>query len=294
VKYETFLFTRSKARDFTAFIRPVGMTHKEVSVIANAFNYVNDITPLTPDFPALYLFPLGDHLFLLRHYDSGRTHAGREIPVIEGIAAKRDIAKSVYAVLPHFVTRQSELLNVVAQYDDIETLEFIPSPQYEWDEWDDTIESVEIPKVQTDESLLVEFISRHREDRLCIPFSETGRSLLLAAVTDLRFPYLNFGFGTNADVVSSLSTADIPLDVLSYVTTTEPSFLPRDRNRRVTAREAQVEVERMLQQHNVQPVPASAPTPPPAAPVPPSPPVPPPRQRKGLIRQLVDLLLGRR
>ena len=86
--YETFLFTRNQKRDFTAFIRPVDLTNKEISVISSALNNVHDVASLTPDWPALYSFSLGEYHLLLRHYDSGRTHAGRSIGVVEGIAVR--------------------------------------------------------------------------------------------------------------------------------------------------------------------------------------------------------------
>jgi len=65
--YETFLFTRNQRQDFTAFIRPALLTNKEVSRIGGIFNYISDISRLTPEFPSLYCFPLGEYVMLLRH-----------------------------------------------------------------------------------------------------------------------------------------------------------------------------------------------------------------------------------
>ncbi len=93
--YEQFLFTRNRRQDFTAFVRPARLTNKEVSTIGAVFNYVSDISRLQANFPSLYCFPLGDYLLLLRHYNSGRRHAGRAIGVIEGVAvAQRTPAAS--------------------------------------------------------------------------------------------------------------------------------------------------------------------------------------------------------
>ena len=132
VRYAWFLFTRNQRRDFTAFVRPADMTNKQVSVIANAFNFVNDITPLTAERPALYCFPLGAYLYLLRHYDSGRTHAGRAIPVIEGIAIRRDDENRLGVLLAEIVGRQATLLDVSGQVGDVETLERQVSEAHEW------------------------------------------------------------------------------------------------------------------------------------------------------------------
>ncbi len=118
--YEQFLFTRNRRQDFTAFVRPARLTNKEVGTIGGIFNYVSDISRLTPDFPSLYGFPLGEYLLLLRHTNSGRQHAGRAIAVIEGIAVPQDDASAFASALPAFVADQADLLNVSATIADIE------------------------------------------------------------------------------------------------------------------------------------------------------------------------------
>ena len=75
--YENLLFTRNQRQDFTAFVRPSLLTNKDVSAIGAIFNYLTDISRLTAAFPSLYYFPLGEYVLLLRHYNSGRQHAGR-------------------------------------------------------------------------------------------------------------------------------------------------------------------------------------------------------------------------
>ncbi len=136
MNYEQFLFTRNKRRDFTAFVRPADMTNKEVSLLASAFNTITDVTALTADQPGLYCFPLGAYMFVLRFYDSGRKHAGREIAVIEGIAVRADESESLATLLPEIVERQTELLDIVGDVGEIEDIEvsrsavetFTPSP----------------------------------------------------------------------------------------------------------------------------------------------------------------------
>src|SRR5215216_6370949 len=112
--YENFLFTRNQRQDFTAFVRPSALTNKDVSATGAIFNYITDISRLTSEFPSLYTFPLGEYVFLLRHYNSGRKHAGRAIGVIEGIAVKQSDSSAFFAALPQFIAQQADLLNVSA------------------------------------------------------------------------------------------------------------------------------------------------------------------------------------
>lgn len=233
MEYETFLFTRIKQRDFTAFVRPTAMTNREVSLLAGAFGYLNDITLLQPSFPALYYFPLGGWLLLLRHYDSGRKHAGREIAVIEGVAVQRGEAERDFALaLPHFITHHHALLAIARQFTDIETLEPMSSPRHEWA---DEIDPVTPEVSQEDEQLLNQFAHRHREDRLLLPFAPRGLALLLTALMDFRMPPLFFAFGTSPDVVNALTTAQIPIDIVGNLTTVAPGLKARDITRRISA-----------------------------------------------------------
>jgi hypothetical protein len=222
--YESFLFTRSQRRDFTAFIRPKDLTNREVSTIASALNYVQaaDLANLSADWPSLYCFPIGAYVLLLRHYDSGRKHAGREIGIIEGIAVRRTQARHFALALPHILAHADELLAVAASVKDLEAQTVETSPEREWLE----VEATEIPSA----AFVTEFVSRQADDRLFLPFNETGRAMLLATLTDRRFPSLYFGFGTNADVLTRLLDASVDVDIVSFFNTMQPTFRNRATN----------------------------------------------------------------
>lgn len=224
--YEEFLFTRNQQRDFTAFIRPSALTNKEISTIASALNYVSDIAPLTAEWPALYCFPIGEYIMLLRHYDSGRTHAGRSIPTVEGIAVRRTRARRFARALPHFLGHQQELLAVSARTPDMEALTVTQSVELEWPD----VKAEPVHEGEMDNRIVDEFAARLTEDRLFVPFDEDGLSMLEAALSDPRFPSLYFAFGTNADVVARLNKSDIDVDIVSYFNTTIPSLRNRQTN----------------------------------------------------------------
>jgi len=226
VNYETFLFTRNQQRDFTAFIRPKDLTNKEISTIASALGNVNDVSELSAEWPALYCFPIGEYVLLLRHYDSGRKHAGRNIPMLEGIAVKRTRARHFAAALPHFVAHQADLLAVVRSVPDIETQTVQKSPDIPWP----NVQSAEVMEGAGDDSLVNEFVARLTDDRLFIPFNTDGWAMLVGALSDPRFPSLYFAFGTNSDVVARLNKAEIDVDVVSYFNTTTPSLRSRATN----------------------------------------------------------------
>ena len=222
--YESFLFTRSQRRDFTAFIRPKDLTNREVSTIASALNYIQaaDLANLSADWPSLYCIPIGAYVLLLRHYDSGRKHAGREIGIIEGIAVRRTQGRHFALALPHILAHADELLSVAAGVDDLEAQTVETSPEREWLDVEDT----EIPSAE----FVNEFVARQADDRLFLPFNENGRSMLLAALSDRRFPSLYFGFGTNADVLSRLLQSSVDVDIVSFFNTTQPAFRSRVTN----------------------------------------------------------------
>ncbi len=226
MNYETFLFTRNQQRDFTAFMRPKELTNKEISTIASAVGNVNDVSELSPEWPALYCFPIGEYILLLRHYDSGRTHAGRNIPLLEGIAVKRTRARHFAAALPHFLAHQADLLAVVRNVPDIETQTVQKSPDLPWPD----VQAGEAIEGAADDSLVNEFVARLTEDRLFIPFNPDGRLMLIAALSDPRFPSLYFAFGTNSDVVARLNKAEIDIDIVSYFNTNLPSLRSRTTN----------------------------------------------------------------
>ncbi len=222
MNYERLLFTRNQRRDFTAFIRPKDLTNKEVSTLAGALNYVNDVSELSADWPALYCFPLGQYILLLRHYDSGRKHAGRNIPVLEGIAIRRTRARHFALALPHFLAHQQEILAITAGIVDIEAQNVEISAEEHWPD----VQAEEVTEGAADE-LVNQFVARLGEDRLFLPFDEDGRVLLLAALSDSRLPPLYFAFGTNADVIARLNQDEVDVDIVSYFTTTLPALRNR-------------------------------------------------------------------
>ncbi|HVU11384.1 MAG TPA: hypothetical protein VHD90_08905 [Phototrophicaceae bacterium] len=218
MRYETFLFTRNQRLDFTAFIRPALLTNKEVSTIGGIFNYVTDVSRLTPAFPSLYFFPLGAYLLLLRHYNSGRQHAGRDIGVIEGIAVQQEDAADFSRALPSFVEQQADLLNVSGTVDEIESLRTTTSAEQEW-----TGRAIRKPV----EPFVATYLDRRAEDRLFLPFTPTGRDLLIATLADKRMPIPSFfAFGTNSDVLAQLDQR-AAIDIASFFTTDRPGFRNR-------------------------------------------------------------------
>jgi hypothetical protein len=226
MNYETFLFTRNQQRDFTAFIRPKELTNKQVSIISSALSYVNDVSDLTREWPSFYCFPIGEYVMLLRHYDSGRKHAGRNIAVLEGIAIKRTRARRFAQAAPHFFAHQDELLAVADKVPDIEGL-LTPQDSAEYP-WPDV--KIEPFDNSAGDDLVSEFVARLSEDRLFVPFNDDGRAMLLAALADPRFPSLYFAFGTNGDVLTRLNKSEIDVDVVSYFNTTVPSLRSRATN----------------------------------------------------------------
>jgi hypothetical protein len=274
--YEQFLFTRNQRRDFTAFIRPEHMTNKEVSVLASAFNYINDVTVFTPEFPALYSFLLGAYWFALRHYDSGRKHAGREIGVIEGIAVPREQTDLFTRALPLILADASATLNPIASVPDIETIEVTPSARFEWNFPESTLEETigepeEMPAVD-----LIDAWMLNPTQRLTLPFDENGRTLLFIALNN--DPWLDIrqiAFGSSGEVVDALAKHGIDIQLLGTRSTQTPFLKP---------------VQRVVP---AAPMPVSVPPGhPPAAKLQPEPTRQ--RRRPGLIGALVDLLLGRR
>lgn len=240
VQYARFLFTRNRRRDFTAFVRPSEMSNKDVSTLANAFNYVNDISPLTPDAPGLYCFPLGAYLYVLRHYDSGRTHAGRAIPVIEGIAIQREDENALGVYLAEIVAA-GELLAVAEEAGDVETLERTTSEVYEWTPEPVDADEQDAEPDESNESASDDTVDRLAEryatDWLLLPFDDGGRATLVAALSDDRLPILHFAFGGNAEVVAQFKQSGIMFDVVGYATASAPEFRPRDHVKAVDVRE---------------------------------------------------------
>lgn len=223
--YETFLLTRNQKRDFTAFVRPRDLTNKEVSIIASALGSVNNVAELTPDWPALYSFPIGEYNLLLRHYDSGRTHTGRNIGVVEGIAVRQSVQRHYLLAVPHFLAHQQDVLNVAGSIPDIEAASPQVSAEHEWPD-------VQAEEAQTpaDDELIGEFLSRLNDDRLFIPFTQDGRAMLISALSDPRLRTAWFAFGTNSDALARLNQAAIDVDIVSYFNTSVPSLRSRQTN----------------------------------------------------------------
>ena len=222
--YETFLFTRNQKRDFTAFIRPKDLTNKEVSTIASALNNVNNIADLSSEWPALYSFPIGQYCMLLRHHDSGRTHAGRNIGVVEGIAVKRTLQRHYALAVPHFVAQQQTVLAIENGVRDIEMLEISVSEEHDWPD----VQADE--QVNPDDELIEMFAERLEEERLFLPFTQDGRAILMAALNDPRLRRAFFAFGTNSEVMARFQAAEIDMDIVSYFNTTLPGLRSRETN----------------------------------------------------------------
>jgi hypothetical protein len=220
--YENFLFTRNQRHDFTAFVRPSALSNKDVSAIGAIFNYITDISRLTPEFPSLYTFPLGEYVFLLRHYNGGRKHAGRAIGVIEGIAVKQSDASAFSAALPQFIAQQANLLNVSVSIADIEEASSETSAEHDW--------SGSSPHTDS-EPFIAEFTERRETDRLFLPFTAAGRDTLMNVIADRRLsPTPYFAFGTNSDVLAQLEH-QAQIDIASFFKTDRPSFRSRRTNR---------------------------------------------------------------
>ena len=223
--YETFLFTRNQKRDFTAFVRPKDLTNREISIIASALSNITNIADLSPEWPALYSLPVGQYILLLRHYDSGRTHAGRSIGVVEGIAVKQAHLPQYRALLPHFLAHQADVLAVTVAVDDIETLIVEQSAEHDWPDVD--AEALQTP---ANDGLIDAFVARLQDDRLFLPFTLGGRHLLLSVLADPRLNTAYFAFGTNAQALSRLSQAEINVDMVSYFNTVRPGLRNRVTN----------------------------------------------------------------
>jgi hypothetical protein len=222
VQVEAFLFTRSQRRDFTAFVRPEGMTNRDVSAIASALSNVNDVDRLKRAFPALYCFALGDYVYLLRHYDSGRRHAGRAISVVEGIAARSTWTRHFALAVPYLIAHQAEALHVAGDVGAIETFEPVVSALYELPQY--TAE-IAVP----DTAYLDEFVARYAQDRLIVPFNAGGLILMTGALADRRFlSPLYFAFGTNRDVIAAFADAGISFDIIGSFNADGAAFRSRE------------------------------------------------------------------
>ncbi len=222
MQVEAFLFTRSQRRDFTAFVRPAGMSNRDVSVIASALNNVNDVERLTRAFPALYGFPLGEYVYLLRHYDSRRRHAGRAISVVEGIAVRATWARHFALAVPYLIAHQAEALDIASSVGDLELFAPTLSAAYELPEH---AAEIAVP----DTAYLDDFVARRLEDRLIVPFTSGGLILMTGALAERRFlSPLYFAFGTNRDVIAAFADAGVSFDVIGFVNAEGAGFRSRE------------------------------------------------------------------
>lgn len=217
MRYEQFLFTRNQERDFTAFVRPAGMSNKDISAIGNIFNYVHEIARLSREFPSLYCFPIGEYVALLRHYNSGRRHAGRAIGVIEGIAAHQSEGAEFARALPAFLADPNRLLVPVVN---IEQQDISLSPIFDW-------HGGAAERIPND-AFVEEFLRRIDEDRLFLPFTRRGLTMLHAVLS--YHPYSApplFAFGTNSSVLGEFDARGVSIDIVSYFNTDLPAYRSR-------------------------------------------------------------------
>lgn len=266
MQVEAFLFTRSQRRDFTAFIRPAGMSNRHVSAIASALSNVNDVERLKRSFPALYGFPLGDYIYLLRHYDSRRRHAGRAISVVEGIAARTTWTRHFALAIPYLIAHQAEALNIAESAGDLETLTPSVSAAYELPE-----HTAEI--AIHDAAYLDAFVARRDRERLIVPFTAGGLVLMTGALAERRFlSPLYFAFGTNRDVIAAFAEIGISFDVIGLFNAEGAAFRSRETGEKtgevaVPVVESETESESIPALDAISMRPRALPTEPPAAPV---------------------------
>jgi hypothetical protein len=232
VYYEHFLYTRTATRDYTAFVRPEHTSDNDVTLLAELINHVSDVTWLTRWHPALYCFPMGDAIYLLRHYHSGIHHEGTPISVLEGIAAPRGSTRDFAAHLHRIVALQHDYLNVVgtvAQLDDQDTR---ISTQHSL-----RITRVQPPTPAPLDMQTIETMAQHEPDVcLYVPFTEKGSQLLVSVLSSPIIPPLvRFAHGTTSNGVRYLNEIGITLDVIGYFGLSRPSLRQRSNDRLIAA-----------------------------------------------------------
>lgn len=219
MRYESLLFMRYEQQDYSALVHPSGMSDDDITTLSAIFNRAPYPAGLSGDFPSLYYFPLGQYALLVRHYDS--KHEGKAGAVVEGAAVKLGSEEISPAIVAKFVLQQADLLNVSAGISDIAVGNLRVSDEREVDA---VFESAGFaPFVE-------EFLERHAQERLFLPFTEEGRATLAAILADSRFdapPY--FAFGTNSDVLAQLEQL-ATIDVVSFFKTERSSFRDRKTN----------------------------------------------------------------
>lgn len=229
--YEHFLFTRNKRRDFTAFVRPEKMSNRDVSTIASMIGYINHVGALTSDHPALYFFPLNHAAYLLRHYGSHRSHAGRTIGVLEGFVIEYEQVRNLSRLVASVITQQDQYLNIIHTLDDIETQDMVKSEVYQFDSV-----STALPQPsKQDRETLNTFVEHEEKARLHLPFTEIGTNLLIQALLDPRLSSpLWFAYGVNSDVVKHMGNMGIDVNMVGYLSAEQPELRQRDNNQLLT------------------------------------------------------------
>jgi hypothetical protein len=222
MQIESFLFTRNQQRDFTAFVRPAALSNRDVSTIAAALGAINDVERLTRAFPSLYSFTLGDTSLLIRHYDSGRRHAGRPISVVEGIGAPIRWTRHFARAVPYLLAHQDDVLNIADGVSDIEALSPMESPVRDMP---DRRAAFDVD----DTAYIEQFLARRDAERLILPFDRSGLVLLAGALAESRFVApLRFAFGTNSEVVAAFAARGIDFDIIGSFNAEQPCFRSRE------------------------------------------------------------------
>lgn len=227
MNYEAFLFTRNTQRDFTAFVRPSQTSNRELSAIASAVSYIHNIDALTAAHPALYCFPLGAYIYLLRYYDSGRKHAGRHIATLEGIAVPQADAAALARQLAALL-HSPQVLHISATVPNIET----QTPQTSSAHTLSThTQPTKAPPTPDDARILQAFAAERQTAQLVVPFNAHGWRLLtaLAQTWDGDQP-LQFAYGANADMVKQWGKFGAKPDVVGYFNATQPALRNRANN----------------------------------------------------------------
>jgi len=218
MRYETLYLKQHEQQDYTALVRPEGMSDADITTLNKIFNAADHAGRLREDYPALYYFPVGKYAVLVRHYDSGSSANGA---VVEGAAFKLGGGGIDTATAAKFVVEQANLLHVSGTISDTELHTLYASDEREIDA---TFENV------TPVPFAAEFVERRERERLFLPFTAEGRETLAAVLADNHFdtpPY--FAFGTNSDVLARLERL-ASIDIVSFIKTERASFRDRATN----------------------------------------------------------------
>lgn len=216
MRYETLLFTGYEQQDYSALVRPEAMREADITTLSRIFSAADHVARLREDSPALYHFPLGEYVLLVRHYASRRE--GKAGAMMEGIAVKNGDGEIDSSTAAKLVVEQARLLDVSGEISEGGT------QVSDERELDTVFESAEASP------FAAQFLERRAQERLFLPFTEAGRATLAALLADSRFesvPY--FAFGTSSDVLAQLEQLAV-IDVVSFTKTERVSFRDRKTN----------------------------------------------------------------